>query len=87
VARQGERLLVHLVNMTTNQVVEDEGCNADTYEVIPVHQIEIRVRVDAEPTRVFRATDGDELAFCYEGGWVTVEVPKLELYQIVVLEP
>ena len=86
-ARQDDRTLVHLVNMTTNQVVEDEGCNADTYEVIPVHQIEIRVRVEVEPRRVFLAADGSALAFRYEDGWVTIELPKLELYEIVVIEP
>jgi hypothetical protein len=86
-ASQGERILVHLVNMTTNQVVEDEGCNADTYEVIPLHFLEVRVRADRAPQRVYRATDGTDLPWRYENGWTVVEVPRLDIYEIVVLEP
>jgi len=86
-ARQGDRYLVHLVNMTTNQVVEDEGCNADTYEVIPLHELEIRVRVGRSIRRVYRASDGAELSWRREGDWVIAGVPRLDLYDIVVLEP
>jgi hypothetical protein len=86
-ARQGERTLVHLVNMTTNQVVEDEGCNADTYEVIRLHHLEVRVRVDREPGRVYRATDRSDLPWRYDDGWAVVEMPSLELYEIIAIEP
>ncbi len=86
-ARQGGRYLVHLVNMTTNQVVEDEGCNADTYEVIPLHELEIRVRAGDAFRRVYRASDGTELPWRREGDWLVVGLPRLDLYDIVVLEP
>jgi hypothetical protein len=85
--RQGDRQLVHLVNMTTNQVVEDEGCNADTYEVIPLHNLEVRVRTDALLGRVYGAADGADLPWRYEDGWAVVEIPRLDLYEILVLEP
>jgi hypothetical protein len=85
-ARQGSRYLIHLVNMTTNQVVEDDGCNADTYEVIPLHEIEARVRVGHTCRRVYRASDGTELPWRHEGDWVTVGISRLDLYDIVVLE-
>jgi hypothetical protein len=85
-ARQGDRYLVHLVNMTTNQVVEDEGCNADTYEVIPVHELELRLQLGSAPRQVYRAADGTPLPWRSENKWTVVEVPRLELYEIVVLE-
>ena len=86
-ARQGERYLVHLVNMTTNQVVEDEGCNADTYEVIPLHELEVRLRVGQAFQRIYRASDRTELSWHMEGEWVVVDVPRLDLYDILVFEP
>ena len=85
-ASQEGRTLVHMVNMTTNQVVEDEGCNADTYEVIPLHNLEVRVRLSHAPSQVYRATDHSELPHRYEGGWSVVQVPRLDPYEIVVLE-
>ena len=86
-ARQGKRYLVHLVNMTTNQVVEDEGCNADTYEVIPLHELEVRLRVGQTFQRVYRASDRTDLSWHLEGEWTVVNVPRLDLYDILVLEP
>ncbi len=89
---QGQRLVVHLVNLVTNQIVEDTGCEADAYETIPLHGLELRVRTEWQPRKVFRAgDDGDgvasELAWRRDGDWVAVELPRLDLYEVVVLEP
>ena len=85
-ARQEGRYLVHLVNMTTDQVIEDQNCNADTYEVIPLHEIEIRVKLGQRVRRVCRASDEMELPWHREGDWVVIEYPRLDLYDIAVLE-
>ena len=85
-AHQEGRYLVHLVNMTTDQVIEDQNCNADTYEVIPLHEIEIRVKLGQRVRRVCRASDEMELPWHREGDWVVIEYPRLDLYDIAVLE-
>jgi len=54
--------------------------------VIPLHELEIRIRVGRSIQRVYRAADGAELLWRREGDWVAVGVPKLDLYDIVVLE-
>jgi hypothetical protein len=84
--RQGDRLLVHLVNLVTNQVVEDYGCEIDAYEAIPVHNLELRLRVTRPFTRAYLAASKEELALVREGQWVVITVPKLELYEVVVVE-
>ena len=85
--QQGERLVVHMVNLVTNQIVEDAGCEADAYETIPLHGLELRVRAGWQPQKVFRVSDGAELPWKRDGDWVVVELPRLDLYEVVVLEP
>ncbi|MHB0878554.1 MAG: family 10 glycosylhydrolase [Anaerolineae bacterium] len=82
--RQGERALVHLVNLVTNQVVEDRESEVDAYEAIPVHDIELRLRGDH--TRAYLAADGNTLPLRREGDWAVVTLPRLELYEVVVFE-
>ena len=84
--RQGERLLVHLVNLVTNQVVEEHECEIDAYEAIPVHDIELRLKAGQSISKAYLATSGKELPLHRHDGWVVAVVPKLELYEIVVFE-
>ncbi|NPV08528.1 MAG: hypothetical protein HPY83_11290 [Anaerolineae bacterium] len=83
--RQGDRALVHLVNLTTNQIVEDAGCEIGGYEAIPVPDIEVRLRT-ARPLRASLASTGEELPAEVDGGWQSVTVPRLDIYDIVVFE-
>jgi hypothetical protein len=85
--RQAGRTLLHLVNLTTNQIVEDSQCFADTYEVIPIADVQLRVRLaSGQPSRVYRASDQQPLQWHAAGEWTVVDVPRLALYDIVVLE-
>lgn len=85
--RQAGRTLVHLVNLTTNQIVEDAQCFADTYEIIPVADVHLQVRLaPGLPWRVYRASDQQPLQWHTAGEWTAVDVPRLNLYDIVVLE-
>jgi len=85
--RQAGRTLIHLVNQTTNQIVEDAQCFADTYEVIPIADVQLRVRLaSGQPSRVYRASDQQPLQWQAAGEWTVVDVPRLALYDVVVLE-
>ncbi|NPV08533.1 MAG: hypothetical protein HPY83_11315 [Anaerolineae bacterium] len=85
--KQGDRWTVHLVNLTTKQIVEDADCEVEPHEVIPVHDLKLYVRREGGFRRAFRARDGLEYSLSADGDWLRVDVPKLELYEVVVLEP
>lgn len=80
--RQGERLIVHLVNYfaqkRTAVLVHNE-------EVPPVRDIVLRVRVDRPPQRVVAQPGDEELAWELADGVVTVRVPELRLQAMVVV--
>lgn len=81
---QGERTLLHLVNLTTNQTQDDHICEADAHEVIPLHDIE--VAFNGKPRRAFLASTGADLPLCQDGKWAKVTVPRLDIYDVVVFE-
>jgi len=85
--QQGERWLVHLVNLTTQQIITEAECEVEPHEVIPVHDLVLRVCRRGNFRRAFRARDGKEYPVTLEKDWVRVEIPKLELYEVVVFEP
>ncbi len=81
--RQGERLIVHLVNYfaqkRTAVLVHNE-------EVLPVRDIVLRVRADRAPARVVEQPGDEELAWEHAAGVVTVRVPELRIHTMVVVE-
>jgi hypothetical protein len=81
---QGKRTLLHLVNLTTNQTIDDGACEADAHEVIPLHDVEVSLR--GAPGRAFLASTDADLPLRRDGAWVTVTVPKLDIYDVVVFE-
>jgi len=81
---QGSRTLLHLVNLTTNQTIDESGSEADAHEVIPLHDIEVSLK--GKFGRCFRASDGAELPLKQEEEWATVVLPKLDIYDVVVFE-
>ena len=83
--RQGGRYLVHLVNLSTNQIADDSECEADAHEVIPLHDIVLRWR--GAVSRVFRGSDGADLVTREEGGVTVAALPRLDVYDVVVIEP
>ncbi|MCX7794895.1 MAG: hypothetical protein N2380_00010, partial [bacterium] len=83
--KQNGRILIHLINLTTNQIVEDIECNSDIYEVIPLYEIEVELfRSDIK--RIFRASDNQELPHIVKEDGIVFKIPKLELYEIIVCE-
>jgi len=81
--RQGERLIVHLVNYHA----ERRGGSQGTIEEIPPRfDIPVRVIAPERLSRVSLAPSGEELAYEREGRFVRLVVPRLDLHQMVVLE-
>jgi hypothetical protein len=83
-ARQGGRLLVHLVNPHGDRPTD--GNNRCAEFVQPVHDVKVRVRRDAKPARVTLEPGGESAAWTYAGGVVTVEVPAVEIHRVVAIE-
>lgn len=57
-------------------------------EVIPVHDVGVRVHVPPGRTvrRVYLAPDREDVAFSLEDGYVVVRVPRIDMHTMVVLD-
>jgi Hypothetical glycosyl hydrolase 6/Beta-galactosidase trimerisation domain len=81
--RQGDRLIVHLVNYfaqkRTTVLVHNE-------EVSPVRNIVLTVQVDHMPRRVSAQPDGIDLEWTCSGSVVIVHVPEVHLHTMIVIE-
>ena len=99
--RQGERLVIHLLNHTYNQRILAMSIGATKQplpgystvnavhpprEVVPIDGLEIGVK-GVEKARAYEALSGRELMLVERGDRVWVEVPKLIEYAVVVIEP
>ncbi|WP_127584924.1 alpha-amylase family protein [Paenibacillus koleovorans] len=62
---------------TSVEVIED---------ILPLYLIEVQIRLDRKPARVYLAPDGQELPFQWNGEYVSYTVPRLECHQMVVLD-
>lgn len=76
---QGRRI-VHLLHY----VPERRGADFDVIEdVIPVYDVGVSLRAEAEPKAVRCVPDGEDVAFTYRDGRVTFTVGKVEGHQMV----
>lgn len=83
--KQKGRILIHLINLTTNQVTEDAGCSSDIYEIIPLYEIEIEL-LGGNVKRIYKASDNRDIPCILDGDKVKFKIPNLELYEIIVCE-
>ena len=83
VTRQQERSIVHLLFAHTTvrgrgvEVIED---------ATPLYDVEVSLKLDKAPERVYLAPEGAELKFVWENGRARFTVPKVVLHQMVVAE-
>lgn len=82
--KQDNQILIHLINLTTNQVVEDADCSSDIYDIIPLHDIEIEFFLK-NIKKVYQASNGQSLPCTVTKRGIEFRVPKVELYEIVRL--
>jgi hypothetical protein len=84
---QPQRRLVHLINMPVGKHV-NTGWRHPGRNLVPVHDIEVRLRL--EPHEVVKAvrlaTDETVAPFERHGAWLHVRVPVLADHEIVVFE-
>ena len=82
-SRPGGKLAVHLVNTA------GPHANPNVYafdEIPPVGPLTISVRAGRKPKRITLQPSGAELDFAYRRGRAVVELPRLEIYEIIVLD-
>lgn len=82
-ARQEGRTIAHVIHYIPEQRYREIQT---IEEAIPLHDVELRVRLDAEPARVYLAPDGTNLPFTWAEGRVEVTVPRVEGHAMVVFE-
>jgi len=75
---QHDRLLIHLVN---------NGKDArPVSEFLPAHDLTIRLKTDGRPVRVYGLREGEAVSAAADGSEVVIHLPKLTLYEVVVVE-
>jgi len=55
-------------------------------DVIPICNINLKVRVDGSPSRCYLVPEKKEVNFVYNNGYVEFTVPEVNGYQMVVIE-
>lgn len=77
------RTVLHLLHY----IPERRGLEFDTIEdVIPLHDVTVRLRLDAAPRRVYLAPQDESLPHAYRDGYVHVTVPRVVGHQMVAVE-
>jgi hypothetical protein len=83
VMRQGRRTVVHLLFFPA----ERRTPHLDLVEdIIPLHDLPLRLRLARKPGRVYLAPAGQELTFEYRNGSASLTVPAVEGHQMIVFE-
>ena len=72
------RLAVHLVNNTVD--------SHPAGEFLPVFDIGFKVRTGAAPKKALALRENTKIEVGYVDGWTEVRLPKLSLYEVVVLD-
>jgi hypothetical protein len=85
--RQRSRYLVHLMNYITGQLRlwGDIGGTA-AEDVIPVRDISVQLRIGRQPSTVYLASNKQALPFTTKNGVVSVRVPKVDVFDMLVVE-
>ena len=79
----GPRLLVHAVNFTAGV---RRGEHLEYYDkIVPIHEISIDLNIGEEVESAWAARAGRELAFSQSRGRLTVQLPKVDIHEIIVL--
>jgi hypothetical protein len=72
------RIAVHLVNNTID--------GHPVGEFLPVFDISFKIRTGAEPKKTLALRENNEIEAGYHDGWTEVRLPKLLIYEVVVID-
>lgn len=82
--RQGSgRTIAHVLHYIPEQRYKDIQIVED---VIPLHNVELAVRLDREPKRVYLAPEGTELPASWAAGRSSIVIPEVRGHAMVVFE-
>ncbi len=81
--RQAGRLLVHLVNQHGDRPTDGNYRCAE--QIVPVRDITVRVRCDAQPERVTLEPDGAHAAWDYQDGVAAIRVPEVYIHRVIAI--
>jgi hypothetical protein len=83
--RQGDRDIVHVVNYHAER--RPPGHIEALGEPIPLREVSIGIRRESPVSRAFTLYGGDELEVTFGEGYARVVVPRVDVHELVVLEP
>jgi hypothetical protein len=81
---QKDSITAHLVNLTNPMMLK-----GPVREIIPISKQTVRIRLPKDGRKVSKAhllVAGSEVPFSEEGGAVVIEVPTIELHEVVALD-
>jgi len=55
-------------------------------DIIPLYNIQIKIKMDSKPSKVYLVPEKEKLDFIFKEGYVTYTIPKIEGHQMVVME-
>ncbi|MBW7884650.1 MAG: beta-galactosidase trimerization domain-containing protein [Caldilineaceae bacterium] len=79
----GRRKIVHVIAYQPRRSLQPI---AHVDQAWTVAGLGVKVRCEKKPKRVYLAPDEGELAYSFEEGYVSVELPPLNVYAVVVIE-
>ena len=83
--KQQNRILVHLVNHNGERPLDKTI--AYTENIIPIYNIGVKVKVNAKPSSVKLMPENQDLSWnTLDDGIISIIVPKLNIYSILVIE-
>jgi hypothetical protein len=80
---QGARKIAHLLYYVWQRRAPELDIIED---VVPLHDVELAVRTDQPPAKVYLAPEQQELEFAFDGGTAHCTVPVVRGHQMVVFE-
>ncbi|MDD6484937.1 MAG: beta-galactosidase trimerization domain-containing protein [Clostridiales bacterium] len=81
--RQGERYICHL--LYASPVKRGNGIEV-VEDIVPIYDINVKIKTDKKPGRVYLAPQAEDIPFEYKNGEVSFWVKKLECHQMAVIE-
>lgn len=88
-AEQGGKKLIHLINHYGERPFSPwpfGDNNALTENIIPIHDIMVKVKCEENPIKIKLEPEGRELEWKRDGEMITILVPKLEIHSCIVIE-
>ncbi len=81
--RQESSFILHVLHYIPERRAQELEVIEDN---IPLYNIEMRVKTDVEPSRVYLVPQEEKLDFTFKQGYTIYDIPKVEGHQMIVIE-